>query len=438
MVYGRASFNGLRAWRQGSPSTRTPDHSITRQLYPTTHSTVLARREKLAPVNESGSIDDPFRHLPNELLGRVFVLCCDSPLRVLNSQLEVPHQQIISQVCSRWRQVALSIGALWSNVHVEKFDANDPSYPRSLRVYQMWVDRAGDYPLTVSIYCYSAHPDFYKVFLDFIAPFQIKKLDIDLPFHRLVDLPSLNVEEFTIAGINFLRKNEDRMASQFMEKTRRICIGNVLTSSEECEPKFKELFLSWHQLRSFECDSYSVSLSTWLNVLGQSGTVQYLEWCHLTIANAGSGPLVRVCMPNLHFLSLKLVDVQPDVVIPLIAVPNITTLEISFQDDWESSDPYNCKPILDTQDREGIASGRLGRCLTTLRVNRCSNLEEWLDMIETRQRNVKSAVMKASNWQEMFTGIKSVEVLLVPYSATRDYKERVATLKSLGTTLKFV
>ncbi|KAF8350969.1 hypothetical protein F5887DRAFT_189365 [Amanita rubescens] len=299
----------------------------------------LTRREKLAPVKGSGSTDDPFRNLPNELLSRIFVLCCDSPLWVLDAQLGVPHQYTISQVCSRWRQVALSTGALWSNVHLKKCNASHPYYPHSLRVYRMWVGRAGDYPLTVSIYFSSSHPDFYKVFLDFIVPIRIKKLDIDLPFHRLVDLPSLNVEEFTIAGINFLEADEDRKASQFMEKTRRICIGHILTPSEECEPKLKELFLSWHQLRSFECDSRRVSLSTWLNVLCQSGTVQYLERCHLTIAGAGSGPLVGVCMPNLRCLSLTLLDVQPDIVIPLIAVPNITTLDIFFVDDWESSDP---------------------------------------------------------------------------------------------------
>ncbi|KAF8335563.1 hypothetical protein F5887DRAFT_609045 [Amanita rubescens] len=440
---------------------------------------LTTERAKLAPVKGSDSTDDPFRNLPNELLSRIFVLCCNSPLRVLDVRLEVPHQQTISQVCSRWRQVALSTGVLWSNVHVEKFHANHPYYPHSLRVYQMWVGRAGDYPLTISIYYSSSHPGFRKVFLDFIVPIRIKKLDIRLPFLRLVNLPSLSVEEFTIADIVFLQADEDLKASQFMKKTRRIHIRSLLTPPEECEPELKELFLSWHQLRSFECDSRSVSLSAWLNVLGQSGTVQYLEWCHLTIANAGSGPLVGVCMPNLHWLSLKLLDVQPDIVIPLITVPNITTLEISFQNDWESSDAYDvikrhynlrqlhqirfwgagfpvriaqiladapmihtlglqCEPILDTEAREGIASGRLGRCLTTLYMNTGLRAGEWLDMIETRQKNVKSMVMKASNWQEIFTGIKSVEIWDSPWSADCDYQERVTTLNALGTTLEFV
>ena len=294
-----------------------------------------------------------------------------------------------------------------------------------------------------------------------------------------MDLPSLSVEEFTIAEIN-LRAGEDLKASQFMEKTRHICIGYFSTPWEECEPKLKELFLSWHQLRSFECDSYRVSLSAWLNLLRQSEMVQYLERCHLTIANAGSGPLVGVCMPNLRCLGLKLLHVQPDIVIPLITVPNITTLEISFFNDWESSDAYDvikrhynlrqlhqirfrgagfplriaqvladapmihtlslqCEPILDTEAREGIASGRLGRCLTTLYMNTGLRAAEWLDMIETRQRNVKSMVTQVSNWREMLTGIKSVEIWDSPSGCVDwDYKERAAALKALGTIVKFV
>jgi len=97
------------------------------------------------------------------------------------------------------------------------------------------------------------------------------------------------------------------------------------------------------------------------------------------------------------------------------------------------------KPILDTEAREGIASGRLGRCLTTLQIDgRVDNVREWLDMIETRQRNLKSMVTRVSNWREMFTGIKSVELWDTPYGHLKENEERVAALEALGTTVKFV
>ncbi|KAF8350355.1 hypothetical protein F5887DRAFT_938807 [Amanita rubescens] len=352
-------------------------------------------------------------------------------------------------------------------------------YARHLHLYRTWVGRAGDYPLTVSLLFYALYPDIYKVFLDFVVPFRIQKLDITMPYHKLMCLPPLDVDEFAIV-VTEIRADEDLKVPPFMDKTRHICIWDSATASEECEPKLRKLCLSWHQLRSLECYSPEMSLSTWLNVLRQPGTLQYLERCHLTIAGAGSGPLVGVCMPNVHWFSLTLLHMQPDTVIPLIVVPNITTLKISYDDDRSSeTDLYDIikrqyklhqlheirlqgarfflpipqiladapmihtlyvvrTPILDVEAREGISSGRLGRYLTTLHISSCfNNAEEWLDVIETRQRNLKSIVAHVSNWREMFMGIKSVELWNVPYGG-RDYKKRVAALEALGTTVKLV
>jgi len=439
-----------------------------------------SRREKRAHIDDlkGGSVDDPspLRILPNELLSRIFVLCTGgSPLNMFHYGLEVPHQRTISQVCSRWRQVALNTPVLWSNVQVTDFVTE---YARRLRLYQTWVGRAGNYPLTVSLFFLGLYPDIYKVFLDFVVPFRIQKLDITMPYHKLMCLPPLDVDEFAIV-VTEIRPDEDLKVPPFMDKTRHICILDSATASEDSEsyePKLRKLCLSWHQLQSFECYSPKISLSTWLNVLRQPGTLQYLERCHLTIAGAGSGPLVGVCMLNVHWFSLTLLDVQPDIAIPLIAVPNITTLRIS--DDNRSSDnlydiikrQYKLHqlheirlqdaqfslpisqiladapmihtlgvlgtPILDAEAREGISSGRLGHCLTTLHISSCSdNAEEWLDVIETRQRNMKSMVAQVSNWREMFTGIKSVELCNVQYAGW-DYKKRVAALGALGITVE--
>jgi hypothetical protein len=330
--------------------------------------------------------------------------------------------------------------------------------------------------LTISVHFWSSHPDVYKVFLDLIAPILIKRLDINSLFGNLVDLPPLNVEEFAIAEISSLQVDKVLKASPFMDKTRHICIKEFSALSEVSDPGLKELFMSWHQLRSFEFRSRGVPLSTWLCVWGQSVALQNLEQCHLTTSNAGSGPLVGICMPNLRWLALILVDVLPDIVIPLIAAPNITTLRIASEDNW-SPDTYDIikqhyklhqlhqiglesplfslrigqiladapmiyrlvgrgKLILDAEAQEGIADGRLGRCLTTLRIEGCiDNAGEWLDMIETRQRNVKSMVAQVSNWREMFTGIKSVNFWGMLYSR-KHYEGRVAALEALGSTVK--
>ena len=90
------------------------------------------------------------------------------------------------------------------------------------------------------------------------------------------------------------------------------------------------------------------------------------------------------------------------------------------------------KSVLDDEGLEGIASGRLGRCLTSLHLaDYFGQAGKWLDMIESRQRNVKSMVAQASNWQQLFTGIREVELWNV--EALEPFEGRIATLEALGT-----
>lgn len=426
----------------------------------------------LAHIDETNSIDypSPIRNVPSEVLSHIFLLSgCDYPVPLPYRRWEVPRQITISHVCSRWRQVALNTGALWSSVRIQSM------YARCLFLYRTWVGRACDYPLTVTLILNDTVSNPYPFFLDFVVPFRIKVLHMILGDAVLLDLPPLDVEEFAIEVANF-RMEGDLKTPPFMERTRRICIWSLGPGSPSpLEERVKALSSSWHQLRSFECHSHTVSLSTWLNILHQAHTLQSLERCQLTISNAGSGPLVGVCMPNLRWFALTLLDVHPDSTIPLFATPNITTLGIFSPNNW-SSDTYDIiakhyklhqlqqiwiqaaqfplriaqvladtpmihnlmilgKPVLDVEAREGIASGRLGPCLTSLHINGCfHSAEEWLDMIESRQKNVNSMIAHASNWREVFTGIKSVEFWNV-YN-TRGYGERVAALEALGITIE--
>ena len=369
-------------------------------------------------------------------------------------------------------EVALSTGVLWSNVKISEFDS---MYARCRFLYQTWVGRACGYPLTVTL-AFPSRNNLYNIFLDLVVPFRIKVLHITLPRDRFFDLPSFDVEELAIDLPNFLMAGD---LNALMERARRICIWNLgpLSVGSELGERIKALSLSWHQLRSFECHSH-LSLSTWLDILHQAQTLQSLERCHLTISEVGSGPLVGVCMPNLRWFALSLIGpIHPDSVIPLIAAPNITALKISSPSKWPSN-TYDIigkhyklhqlqhfrihaaqfplriaqvladapmihslevqgRPVLDAETRKDIASGRLGRYLTSLDIGSCfDSAGEWLDMIESRQKNVNSMITHVSNWRELFTGIKSARFWRV-YNA-RDYEERVAALEALGITIRLI
>src|SRR6266550_981180 len=298
----------------------------------------------LTHVDESNrnNYPSPVGNVPSEVLSHIFVLCsCDYPVPLLYRRWEIPHQVTISHVCSRWRQVALSTGALWSNVRISEFHSR---YAHRLSLYQTWVGRACDYPLTVMLTFSGSGSNIYNIFLDFVVPFRIKVLHMSLPSDKLFDLPLLDVEEFAIEMTGFLMGGDSRIPP-FMDRARRICIWNIGPRSVQSAfgEQIKALSLSWHQLRSFECHSHLVSLSTWLDILHQAQTLRSLERCRLTISEAGSGPLVGVCMPNLRWFALSLVGpIHPDSIIPLISAPNITTLGILSPGNWS----YNTYDII--------------------------------------------------------------------------------------------
>ena len=285
----------------------------------------------------------------------------------------------------------------------------------------------------------------------------------------LSDLLDLDVEEFAISMAPFYDDSDLELPQIFMDKTRRLWLHDVYGATPKSEVMLNVFSPLWRQLRSLKCGSIQVSLTAWLNILHQA---QSLEYCDLTITEAGNGPLVKVSMPNLHFFNSHLLEVHPDIVIPLIAAPNITALAIYSDMGW-SSDTYdilkqhhklhqlhelqllalkptlhitqvlkdapmvrnlcvNGRSILDDEGLEGIASGRLGRCLTSLDLTDYFGLAgKWLDMIESRQRNVKSMVAQASNWQQLFTGIREVKLWNV--KTDESFEGRIATLKALGT-----
>ena len=263
----------------------------------------------------------PVRTVPNELLRNIFVLCSCGQIQLPYRRHEVPHQVTISQVCSKWRQIALNAGTLWNYVRLSEPSASN--YSHCLSIYRIWVGRAGSLPLTMAL-------DYYNLnlLLDFVVPFRLRTLYISLlyrDFSALSNLPNLDVEEFAISFIDRYDGHSDLTLPPFTDRTRHICFQDLCGTIPKSEAMLNVFFSLWRQLLTLQCVSITVSLTAWLNILHQA---QSFEYCYLTIIDAGNGPLVKVSMPNLRFFNLNLLEVHPDIVIPLIAAPNIITLGI--------------------------------------------------------------------------------------------------------------
>ncbi len=356
----------------------------------------------MAHVDKSCTGIDYSSAVPGEVLSHIFVLGSNRPVRLFYRRN--PPQVTISQVCSRWRQIALTTGSLWSSVSIPWFDFQ---YARLLSVYQIWVGRAGKYPLTIRLSYYNECPDIYNIIRDFVVPFRIKMLRVVLSYNALLNLPPLDVEEFDIT-VPKLGRKRDFKVPPFMDRIRHLHLFDletIQTSRLASAADFKGLCWSWSQLHSFECHFTGLEIYSRDNWSSDTYDIMTKHYK----------------LHQLQQLGLHAAQFPLPVARILADAPMIHSLAVMG------------KPVLEAEGREGIASGRLGRCLTVVHLDgRFDSAGEWFDVIETRQRNLNLMVTQVSNWRQMFTRIKSVEIWDMLNFKIKDREEWVETLMALG------
>ncbi|CAE6498421.1 unnamed protein product [Rhizoctonia solani] len=96
----------------------------------------------------------PIHSLPSEILLRIFYVLLAGPcsLGQLNYETPVPQNQKpgpITQVCSRWRNIATSSPFLWTHVDIP---LTQPSAPRLLSRAKLHVQQSANLPLELHVY----------------------------------------------------------------------------------------------------------------------------------------------------------------------------------------------------------------------------------------------------------------------------------------------
>ncbi|KAF8628145.1 hypothetical protein AX15_004064 [Amanita polypyramis BW_CC] len=132
--------------------------------------------------------------LHDELLAHIFTLCCPRLFNI-EKPLTRPQQLNISQVCSRWRLIALDTSALWNDVQFLIIDMSD----KHVAIAQEWLSRAGKSPIT---FCRLASVPVPPI--ELLATFRLRSLMIyiesdELPaLERLPDGTLSTLEKLTL------------------------------------------------------------------------------------------------------------------------------------------------------------------------------------------------------------------------------------------------
>ena len=138
--------------------------------------------------------------LPNEVLSHIFIWLALGYGTVMFPipKNSAPPQLVISQVCSRWRRVALRTPELWCDTRpkIMRYSTNH------IYLHQRWVFRATALPITLSIDLDepSLSIQLAGVLRDILLPIQVKRLSLRLTYEQLMALST--IPEAALSGLS--------------------------------------------------------------------------------------------------------------------------------------------------------------------------------------------------------------------------------------------
>ncbi|KAJ6584013.1 hypothetical protein DFH09DRAFT_1144044 [Mycena vulgaris] len=120
-----------------------------------------------AEIEAHKALMAPFRRIPNDVLGEIFVACLPTAHNAVIDQGDAP--LLLGRICRHWRSVAYSTPTLWSSLHIPslmlEWDWDTAKVPvaRSVErkleeVVAAWLDRAAACLLSISFSRASDHP----------------------------------------------------------------------------------------------------------------------------------------------------------------------------------------------------------------------------------------------------------------------------------------
>lgn len=124
------------------------------QLETTIHQLTVQKDALHTCIREHKALLSPARRIPTEILAHIFNECIDQN----NDIQEGKSPLLLSQVCRRWRSIALNTASLWSMIN----PSHDPSWQNLLwnpnrysngafQMTQTWLERSGSNLLSVYI-----------------------------------------------------------------------------------------------------------------------------------------------------------------------------------------------------------------------------------------------------------------------------------------------
>ena len=283
----------------------------------------------------------PHKILPPDVLRSIFRFCGEAGVQFPIKSMRYLHLLRITHVCSAWRQLALEIPVLWSDITIYITPDDEKDYDETLSSARQWFDRAQDMRRSLSIYFdigVSPHrQDLWEKLLGFMAQYRLEELELTYPInHIALKLPDHvwpSIERLHLMpSLDGLGPGGQQLFLNFgkLSNLRHL----EISSSSNLDGI--DRIIPWHQLRTFEMRGWicecRVTPSLILNALRQS---RLLEYCRITLSKESSFTSTvipteeNIVLANMDCFRVQFRDglVVPMFLQPLV-MPNITTFSL--------------------------------------------------------------------------------------------------------------
>ncbi|KAK0475470.1 hypothetical protein IW261DRAFT_1368572 [Armillaria novae-zelandiae] len=323
------------------------------------------RRHVSEAIHECQGIISPVRRLPPELLCQIFLGTIEraqatvdmyAQLQVIKSVGYSPLS--ISSVSMKWRSIALSFPQLWSSINILLRVRDDGSIDDlSSKPYRLYFDRSQGYPLSISIYDFTATmmvdlPAYLTTVLS-SSSMRIQELALHLSGYLFAEISSMQLSLPVLETLTL-----HSTVGEDLDEYDTICLfasTPSLTSLKfiDVVAPYFNFELPWSQVkryRSIHCDDsvQDIARPHWhLKALRE---LQQVEECILRLGEPSlesqfEGDIFPLVCPRLRTLGLS----SPitgggeahstfQQIADRLSLPSLTTLKVScFQKDDEPS-----------------------------------------------------------------------------------------------------
>ncbi|KAJ6562581.1 hypothetical protein B0H19DRAFT_1069186 [Mycena capillaripes] len=253
---------------------------------------LAAERDVLgAFVDGHKALISPVRRLPLDIVQEIFVACLPTHRNCVMSAAEAP--VLLGRICSSWRTISLFTPRLWARLHIAEFSRNNfgsgadlinKKLAQRLEVTEMWLGRAGQCPLSISLQTeigYDSPPttpstseprsgQFLQALIAFAPRWQ--HIILTTPAHMLDEMAHLTAADVPMLQAIGLRPQQrfPPVATKW-EMLKSPSISSFSISGNSFSSDFP---LQWHRLTELIIDG-----PAWDTLLTGEGVLQTLSMC---------------------------------------------------------------------------------------------------------------------------------------------------------------